>query len=103
MGYIIVKTTLENQKDAEELARKIVETKNGACVQISEVKSYYKWKGKIETKKEFKLEIKAPSENYRKLRDLIIDNNKYEIPEIIAVKINKGYDKYLNWIEEAVY
>jgi len=99
MGYIIVKTTVENLKDADELAKKIVEAKLGACVQIGEIKSFYRWKGKVETKKEFKLEIKTPSENYKKLRDFILENHKYETPEIIAVKINKGYDKYLNWIE----
>ena len=39
---------------------------------------------KVETKKEFKLEIKTPSENYKKLRDFILENHKYETPEIIA-------------------
>ena len=103
MGYIIVTTTIENQKDADELAKKIIEVKLGACVQAWEIKSTYRWKGKIELKKEFKLEIKTPSENYSRLKEFIIENHKYEIPEIVAVKIKNGYGKYLNWIEEAVY
>jgi periplasmic divalent cation tolerance protein len=102
MGYIIVKTTVESLKDAENLANKIVEAKLGACVQISEIKSIYRWKGKIENAKEYKLEIKTASENYRKLQEFILENNKYELPEIIAVKIKKGNDKYLNWIEEEI-
>jgi len=102
MGYIIITTTIENQKDAESLARKIVEAKLGACVQISEIKSIFRWKGDIETKKEFKLEIKTPNENYRRLERFILKNNKNEIPEIVSIKIKKGYDKYLNWIEEVL-
>ena len=102
MGYIIVTTTVENLKDSEELAKKIVEGKLGACVQISQIKSIYKWKGKIEDKREFKLEIKTSSENYKMLERFILKNNKYEVPEIIAVKTKKGYDKYLNWIEECI-
>ena len=102
MGYIIVTTTIENQKDAESLARKIVEAKLGACVQISEIKSIFRWKGKIEVAREFKIEIKTPSENYKRLQGFILKNNKYEVPEIVAVKIKKGYDKYLNWIEEEI-
>ena len=100
MGYIIVTTTVENQKYAEEFSRKIIETKLGACVHIIEVKSVYSWKGKIETKKEFKLEIKTPSQNYKRLEEFIIKNSKNELPEIIAFKIKKGYDRYLNWVEE---
>jgi len=100
MEYIIVKTTVENRNDAEKLAKKIVEVKLGACVQISEVKSVYRWKGKIETAKEFKIEIKTKSTNYKKLEEFIIKNHKYELPEIISVKINNGYRKYLNWIGE---
>jgi len=102
MGYIITTTTVENQKDAEELARRIVEAKLAACVQINEIKSIYNWKGKIKTAKEFRLEIKTASENYRKLQDFIIDNHKYETPEIIAIKVRKGHNKYLDWIEEEI-
>ncbi|MEK6936185.1 MAG: divalent-cation tolerance protein CutA [Nanoarchaeota archaeon] len=98
MEFIIVKTTVESKKDAEDLAKKIIEAKLGACVQISEIKSIYKWKGKIENNKEFKIEIKTSSQNYKKLQEFIIKNHKYELPEIIAIKIIAGYNKYLNWI-----
>ncbi|MBI2452408.1 divalent-cation tolerance protein CutA [Candidatus Pacearchaeota archaeon] len=99
MEYLIVSTTIDNKKDAKRLARKIILAKLGACAQISKIKSYYKWKGKIEFNEEFKIEIKTLSKNYKKLENFIIKNHKYEVPEIISIKIIKGYKNYLNWIK----
>jgi len=101
MGYIIIKTTTENYKEAEKLAKKIIEAGLGACIQISEIKSFYKWDGKTENSKENKLEIKTKSSNYKKIEELIKKNHKYKIPQIISVKINKGSKDYLNWINES--
>ena len=100
MGYIIIKTTFENKKDAELIARKLVDAKLAACIQLSEVESYYRWDDKIEKSNEYKIEIKTLSNNYKKVEELILKNHKYEIPEIVAIKIKKGSKKYLNWIKE---
>jgi periplasmic divalent cation tolerance protein len=100
MTNIIVYTTVGNNKEAEKLAKLIIDNNLGACVQLDEVKSYYKWKGKIENSREIKLSIKTCSRKYKGIQNLIINNSKYEIPEIIVVKINKGYDKYLNWMNK---
>ena len=100
MKPIIVITTVENKKDAEELAGKIVNEKLGACVQISEIKSYYNWKEKLENSKEFRLMIKTFAEKFEELKEFIIKNNKYELPEIISINIEEGYDKYLDWMRE---
>ncbi len=100
MNYIIIKTTFENKKDAEEIAKKLIESKLGACVQISEIESYYKWNGKVENSKEYKVEIKTTEENYKKIEELILKNHKYEIPEIVSYKLNNGSKKYLDWIKE---
>src|SRR3989344_8517689 len=82
MKFIIVITTVGNKKDAEELAEKIVSAKLGACVQISEIKSYYAWKGSLESSGEFKLMIKTMDKKYDLLKEFIIKNSKYDIPQI---------------------
>ena len=97
MAYLIVSTTVESKKDAEELAKKIVKAKLGACVHISNIKSFYNWKGNLEVSNEFKLDIKTSSNHYKKLGRFILDNHKYELPEITAIRF-AGYSKYLGWI-----
>jgi len=99
MRYYIVSTTLRNRKDAVELAEKIVKLKLGACVQISNIKSFYNWKGNLERKNEFKLDIKTTSKNHKKLGKFILENHKYDLPEIVVTEFT-GYNKYLNRIDE---
>lgn len=100
MSYIIIKSTFANKKEAEKIAKKIIEEKLAACIQISKIESYYRWNNKIENSNEYKIEIKTLRKNYKKIEELIIKNHKYEIPEIISHKINKGSKKYLNWIKK---
>ncbi len=100
MKYIIVITTVGSEKDAEDLAKKIISSKLGACVQIDEIKSYYNWKGNLEVSNEFRLMIKTTKNKYTLLQKFIIKNSKYDVPEVIAVNIEDGYDKYLKWIGE---
>ncbi|MEM4271782.1 MAG: divalent-cation tolerance protein CutA [Candidatus Pacearchaeota archaeon] len=98
MKYIIVKTTFESKKDAEEVAKKLINSKLAACIQLSEMESYYRWDNKMTQAKEYKLEIKTSANNYKKIEKLISKNCKYKIPEIIATEIKKGSKKYLNWM-----
>jgi len=100
MSYIIIKTTAENYKEAENIANRIIKEKLGACIQLSEIKSFYKWNGKTESSKEVKIEIKTKSSNYKKIEQLIKNISKYKTPQIIAVKIKKGSRDYLNWVDE---
>ena len=100
MKNIIVITTVRSRNEAKELAKKIVLSKLGACVQVSKIKSYYKWKENLETSDEFRLMIKTVNKKYEALEKFILKNHKYDVPQIIAINISKGYDKYLNWINE---
>ncbi len=102
MEYLIVSTTVANEREAKKLAKKIIDLRLGACVHINPIKSFYKWKGKLEDNKEFKIEVKTTSKNYKPLEKFIIKNHKYELPEIIATRIDKGYKRYLGWIEQEV-
>ena len=89
----------DNKKDAENIAKKIVRDKLAACIQFSEVDSYYRWNSNLEKTHEYKLEIKTLNKNYKQIEELISKNHKYEIPELLAIKIKKGSKKYLNWIK----
>ena len=102
MSYIIIKTTFGSRKEAEKAAKKIIEKRLAACIQLSEIESYYKWNNKTEKSHEYKVEIKTLDKNYRKIEELIAKNHKYQIPEIIAYKLNKGSKKYLNWMKREI-
>ncbi len=98
--YCVVITTTANNDQAEELAKKIVTAKLGACVQVQTIKSYYMWKGDACADSECLLLIKARTTQYTELESFIKSNHSYETPEIIQLPIRAGSAAYLSWINE---
>ncbi|HOE92477.1 MAG TPA: divalent-cation tolerance protein CutA [Methanofastidiosum sp.] len=100
MALLII-STVPNEDVARNLSKILLEKRVAACVNIlSKVKSNYWWNGSIESSDEIILLIKTTEDKYIQLEDLIRKNHPYEIPEIIAFDIKKGFNKYLNWIED---
>lgn len=99
--FILVISTANNAEEAKKLAGLIVSEKAAACVSISSpVTSVYRWKNKVETEQEVMLFIKTVQENYKTVERLIRKNHSYEVPEIIALPIISGEEKYLRWISD---
>ena len=97
---VAVQTTVSSEKDAFDLAGKVVASCAGACAQYFPIKSVYRWKGKTENAKEFMLVCKTPAGKAKKLVEFIKKNHKYALPEIIVLEINGGYGPYLKWVEK---
>lgn len=97
----IIFTTTPNIEEAETLARKIVEAKLAACVQVlPEMKSFYFWENAVQTDSEHLLIIKTLEEKFDELEKFIKVNHSYDVPEIVAVSSEKVSDDYLNWLNE---
>ena len=100
MKNCIAITTCSNKKQAEVLARSILEKELAACVQLSDISSLYHWDGKLCNDQEVRLLIKTRTDLYDQLEKHITANHEYDIPEIIILPIEKGSSAYLNWIAE---
>lgn len=88
---------------AQEIAKHIVESKLGACVNIvSEVRSLYWWKGKVEDDRESLLVVKTSERKFKELVESIKSVHPYSVPEIIALPIVDGNEDYLRWIDESL-
>jgi periplasmic divalent cation tolerance protein len=103
-GKIVVLVTCGSVKEARKIARAVVEQRIAACVNIldSPVQSVYRWKGKVESAKEFLLIIKTTQPRFTKLKAEIKRLHSYDVPEIIALPIAHGAAAYLTWISESV-
>lgn len=100
---LVVLTTTETEADAQRLARLLVESELAACVQVlPRMTSIYRWQGKIERSGETLLLIKTTRAAYARLETAIIQNHPYETPEIIALPVEAGSAKYLNWLATSV-
>lgn len=98
---LVVLTTIPNAEEAETLARKIVETRLAACVQVlPQMRSFYVWENAIQIDSEHLLLVKTLPEKFEELKNFIQANHSYDVPEIIALAAEKVSESYLGWLTE---
>ena len=99
---ILVISTCNSEEIASRIAEGLVSQKLAACVNIVPgVESIYHWQGKLERDKELLLIIKTRKSLFSQLELAIKELHDYELPEIIAVRVEAGEKTYLNWINSA--
>lgn len=97
--FHVVLTTCPDAASAERIAQQLIEQRLAACVNvIPNVRSYYAWKGKLEAGTELLLVIKSRVKLFMPLQSMIVSAHPYELPEIIAVPLSTGFDRYLAWL-----
>ena len=99
MSTLLVLTNLPDRATADRLADALIERRLAACVNIlSPCRSVYRWKGAVQHEEEHPMLIKTTSERYASLEAAIRAGHPYELPEIIAVPIERGLGAYLDWV-----
>src|SRR3954464_9966209 len=99
MSTLLVFTNLPDRAAAERLADQLLEKRVAACVNIlAPCRSVYRWKGAVQHDEEHPLLVKTTSERYAELERAIRSAHPYELPEIIAVPIERGLPEYLEWV-----
>ena len=100
---LLVLTTVEKKEDAETLARRLVEQKLAACVQIlPPMTSIYRWQGSVEQAEEYLILIKTTRSAYPVLETTLRREHPYQTPEILAIAVENGVSDYLTWLYESV-
>jgi periplasmic divalent cation tolerance protein len=97
---IVVFCTCDSAEEAGRIARRLVEQRVAACVNIvPNMRSVYRWKDNIEDAAEFLLVIKSRRDLFAALRAEIEKIHSYEVPEVIALPIVDGSPSYLGWLD----
>src|ERR1700752_3163340 len=99
MSKLLVLTNRPDRAIAERLAEMLIEEQLAACVNIlAPCRSVYRWQGAVQHDEEHPLLIKTTEERYAALEQAIRSRHPYELPEIIAVRIEHGLAAYLEWL-----
>lgn len=98
---IVVLSTCATADEAERLARLLLDERLAACVSVvPAVRSFYRWKGAIESAEECLLLIKTSRKLFADLCETLRKAHSYEVPESLAVPIVEGSAAYLEWMEQ---
>lgn len=101
--YQLILCTCPDAELADKLAGALITQKLAACVNILPgVRSVYEWQGKVEIAQEHLLLIKSHQDRYAAIEAALKNLHPYQLPEIIAVAIQRGSLDYLKWIDSCL-
>jgi periplasmic divalent cation tolerance protein len=100
---LIVLTACAGAEQANRLATALVEQKLAACVNaVGSVTSTYRWQGAVQQEQECLLVIKTTEARFAALEQAIREQSTYELPEVIAIPVQTGSARYLEWLRGSV-
>lgn len=100
--YRMVLVTAPDMEVGRAVARKVLEEKLVACVNIvPKIESLYWWEGKIDSSSEALLVMKTLAVHAVELEQVVVAAHPYDTPEFVALPITEGSQKYLSWISDS--
>ncbi len=100
---LVVLVTCPAGEVASKLGRLLVEEKLAACVNVvGPIRSVYWWEGAVQEDEEALLVLKTTRAAWPKLRERILAEHPYEVPEVLALPVEDGAEAYLDWVGRSV-
>jgi periplasmic divalent cation tolerance protein len=66
------------------------------------IESHYWWQGKVESSTEVLLLLKTTRPKLLALKQLILARHPYDTPEFVALSLDTGSKRYLDWLAASV-
>ena len=99
----LVLVTCPTVRTARTLAHAAVKSRLAACVNlVPKVESVFWWQGKVNQARETLLLLKTTGARFESLRRWLCRRHPYDIPEILALPIERAHQPYLRWVLESV-
>jgi periplasmic divalent cation tolerance protein len=101
--FAVALVTTPDLKTARRLAQAALTARLVACANlVSKVESHFWWQGRIARATEVLLVLKTTVPRLAALEKLILAQHPYDTPEFIALRLDRGNRRYLEWWSEAV-
>lgn len=101
-AFRIVLSTAGSEEEGARIAKSLVERKLCACVNLAPgIRSFYRWEGAVQDDAEVLLIIKTTQEKLQALSDHLAEIHGYDVPEVLAIAVDKGSASYLEWLAES--
>ena len=99
MEYVLLHTTTDSPELARDLAAAAVSQRLAACVQIVPIESVYIWEDELQQSKEFRCEMKSRSDCLDALKQLVLSQHTYDLPELVVVELAELSADYRAWLD----
>lgn len=87
---------------AESIAEGLIEDRLAACVNVVPgLRSVYRWKGAVQKDQEALLLVKTTPDRFDALKRAVLARHPYELPEVIALPVERGHAPYIDWVVES--
>ena len=96
---IVVLTTVASDEEAVKFVRELLDRRLIACGTLFPgARSLYRWQGKVADESEVVILLKTRSARLDSLRTAFTELLPYKVPELLAIPVEGGLEKYLEWI-----
>ena len=96
-------TTLGTEADARAFVTALVEQRLIACgTVLPAARSIYRWEGKVTEAGEVVVLLKTNAARWDALRSSVERLHPYQVPELLAVPVSHGLERYMSWLSNEV-
>lgn len=96
---LLVFSTFPDADIARHTGTLMIESQLAACVNLCpQIQSIYRWQGRIETSDEVLVIFKTTQAAYPAFEQKLLELHPYEVPEILALPIEKASPAYAQWV-----
>ncbi|HUL02721.1 MAG TPA: divalent-cation tolerance protein CutA [Gemmatimonadales bacterium] len=100
---LVVLTTLGSVDDARKLVRALVDQRVIACgTMLPGAQSIYRWEGSVKEESEVVVLLKTDASKWDALAAAVRRLHPYQVPELLALPVHRGLDRYLAWVTSEV-
>ena len=95
---LVVLTTLATEADARAFVTALVEARVVACGTLVPGRSIYRWAGELTEEAEVVILLKTDEAKWDALCAAVRERHPYQVPELLALPVERGLDRYLSWL-----
>lgn len=100
---ILALTTCPDEASAQAVATALVQERLAACVnRVGGLRSTYFWDARLQDEAEILLLIKTTAARLAQLQARLKSLHPYELPELLAIAVAGGNERYLDWVRMGV-
>lgn len=98
-GLVEAHVTTPDADSAQRIASDLVARQLAACVQVlGPIASVYTWKGEVHQAQEWLLLVKTTAEAFPRVTEVVVQQHRYDVPEVVAVPITHALAQYATWV-----